>query len=194
MEFRYLLQEEMREALTVAQRIEDEFATIFGRGGNALLEPYRSDDADYVVVGLGSLTYQLHDVIDALREEGYKVGVLGVRLYRPFPDQAVAQALAGARGVIVIDKALSYGYEGALCTDIKAALYGQLQSEGAQQGGAPGDGAPADGADHSRAPFVRGLIAGIGGREVRTVDLTNTVRAVVTGAPLPAPEWIGIKL
>ena len=109
--------------MTVAQQTEDDFEEIFGRGGDALLEPYRCDDAEYIVVGLGSLTYQLRDVVETLRGEGLKLGVLGVRLYRPFPDEALAAALRHARGVFVIEKALSYGYEGALCSDVKAALY-----------------------------------------------------------------------
>jgi pyruvate/2-oxoacid:ferredoxin oxidoreductase alpha subunit len=175
MEIRYLLQEDLRGALTVAQQIEDKFKEVFGRGGDALLEPYRCDDADYIVVGLGSLTYQLHDVVDTLRGEGAKVGVLGVRLYRPFPDEALVEAVRQARGVIVIEKALSYGYEGALCSDVKAALY---------------DRASADGG----TPFVKGIIAGIGGREMRTPDLAATVRAAVAGAPQPDPNWIGLKL
>ena len=77
MEIRYLLQEDLRATLTIAQQIEDRFTEVFGRGGDALLEPYRCDDAEYVVVGLGSLTYQLHDVVDTLRGEGHRVGVLG---------------------------------------------------------------------------------------------------------------------
>jgi len=175
MEIRYLLQEDLRAALTVAQQTEDAFKEIFGRGGNALVEPYRCDDAEYIVVGLGSLTYQLRDVVEILRGEGLKLGVLGVRLYRPFPDQALTEALQHARGVIVIEKALSYGYEGALCSDIKAALYEHIQ-------------------DGSRAPFVKGMIAGIGGRDIRTPDLTATLRAAIAGAPEEGPDWIGIKL
>ena len=127
------------------------------------------------MVGLGSLTYQLHDVVDVLREEGHRVGVLGVRLYRPFPDQALAQALQEARGVIVIEKAVSYGYEGPLCSDLKAALYEHLE-------------------DKSRAPFVRGLVAGIGGRDIRTADLTTNLRAAITGTLDDSPDWIGLKL
>ncbi|HLA80187.1 MAG TPA: pyruvate ferredoxin oxidoreductase [Thermoleophilia bacterium] len=191
MEIRYLLQEDLRAALSVAQDIEDEFAQIFGRGGNALLEPYRCDDADYVVVGIGSLTYQLRDVVETLRAEGLKLGVLGVRLYRPFPDQALADALQHARGVFVIEKALSYGYEGALCSDVKAALYGQAA-----------DGRPGDGPGNDRLPYVKGLIAGIGGRDIRTADLTDILRAGITATPggrnagtlEKASDWIGIKL
>ena len=133
------------------------FKKLFGRGGDALLEPYRCDDAEHIVVGLGSLTYQLRDVVETLRAEGLKVGVLGVRLYRPFPDEAVAAGPAGARRVIVLEKAVSYGYEGALCSDVKAALYGA--------------------ATERAVPVVRGLIAGIGGRDIRTADLADTLRA-----------------
>ena len=179
MEIRYLLQEDLRGALAVAQQTEDRFKEVFGRGGDALLEPYRCDDAEYVVVGLGSLTYQLRDVVEALRGEGAKVGVLGVRLYRPFPDEAIAEALKDAVGVIVIEKALSYGYEGALVSDVKSALYGRPRG---------------DGGDKGAAPFVKGMIAGIGGRDIRTADLTATLRASIAGAPAEFPNWIGIKL
>jgi pyruvate/2-oxoacid:ferredoxin oxidoreductase alpha subunit len=183
MEIRYLLQEDLRAALTVAQKIEDKFKKVFGRGGDALLEPYRCDDAEYIVVGLGSLTYQLRDVVETLRGEGLKLGVLGVRLYRPFPDETLAEAVRHARGVFVIEKALSYGYEGALCSDVKAALYGQPRS------GDANTGASAD-----AAPAVRGLIAGIGGRDIRTADLTDTLRAAVDGTLQDGPVWIGNKL
>ena len=175
MEIRRLLQEDLRSVLTVAQETEDSFKDIFGRGGDALLEPYRCDDAEYIVVGLGSLTYQLRDVVEVLREEGHRVGVLGVRLYRPFPDQALARALQEARGVIVIEKAVSYGYEGPLCSDLKAALYEHLEDKG-------------------RAPFVTGLVAGIGGRDIKTADLTANLRATITGALDESPDWIGLKL
>jgi pyruvate/2-oxoacid:ferredoxin oxidoreductase alpha subunit len=174
MEIRYLLQEDLRAALSVAQETEDRFREIFGRGDDALLEPYRCDDAEHIVLGLGSLTYQLRDVVEALRGEGHKLGVLGVRLYRPFPEQALAEALRRAQQVIVIEKALSYGYEGALCSDVKAALYGQTDGE--------------------RRPIVRGMIAGIGGRDIRTADLIDALRRVVAGSSQEIPHWIGIKL
>ncbi|MCE5253681.1 MAG: pyruvate ferredoxin oxidoreductase [Actinomycetia bacterium] len=175
MEIRYLLQEDLRAALEVAQEIEDRFKEVFGRGGDALLEPYRCDDAEHIVVGLGSLTYQLRDVVEILRNEGHRVGVLGVRLYRPFPDEALAAALQHAAGVIVIEKAVSYGYEGALCSDLKAALLAHRT-------------------DGGRPPAVKGMIAGIGGRDIRTADLTDALRAHITGTPVEGPGWIGLKL
>ena len=174
MEIRYLLQEDLRNAVRVVEETDAAFQEIFGRGGVPLVEPYRCDDAEHVVVGMGSLSYQLRDVVETLRAEGHKVGVLGVRLYRPFPDAAVAAALQGARGVLVMEKALSYGYEGALCSDLKSALY---------------DHAP----DKSRAPFVKGLVAGIGGREIKTADLAAALRSGLAGS-IPEPNWIGIQL
>lgn len=175
MEIRYLLQEELRASLAVAAEAEKRFAEIFGRGGDPYIEPYRCDDADHIAVGLGSLTYQLRVSVDALRKEGIKVGVMGIRFYRPFPDAAIANALKGKKGVIVFEKALSYGYEGALTSDLKSALYEHL-------------------ADTGHLPLVQNFITGIGGREIRTDDLTKTLRAATQSRIAKEPTWIGLKL
>ena len=175
MEIRYLLHEEMRKTLTVALEAEKSFADIFGRSGDPYLEPYLCDDAEYVAVGLGSITYQLRVSVDALRKEGIKVGVMGVRFYRPFPDAAIANALKGRKGLIVFEKALSYGYEGALVSDLKSALYEHLAGTG-------------------DLPMVQNIIAGIGGRDIRTEDLTQTLRAAIKSRIAKDPLWIGLKL
>lgn len=175
MELRYLLHEEMRKALTVAAEAEKRFAAIFGRGGDPYIEPYLCDDAEYVAVGLGSLTYQLRVCVDALRKEGIKAGVMGVRFYRPFPDVALANALKGKKGVIVFEKALSYGYEGALVSDLKSALYENLAGTGT-------------------LPVVQNFIAGIGGRNILTGDLTHNLRTAIKGRVAQEPVWIGLDL
>jgi len=175
MEIRYLLHEEMRTALAVVAEAEERFAKIFGRSGDPYIEPYLCDDAQYVAVGLGSLTYQMRVAVDTLRKEGIKVGVMGVRFYRPFPDAAVANALKGKKGVIVYEKALSYGYEGALVSDLKSALYEHLAGTGA-------------------LPMVQNFIAGIGGRDIRTEDLTQTLRSATQSRVAKEPVWIGLKL
>jgi pyruvate ferredoxin oxidoreductase alpha subunit len=175
MEIRYLLHEEMRKTLTVALEAEKSFADIFGRSGDPYLEPYLCDDAEYVAVGLGSITYQLRVSVDALRKEGIKVGVMGVRFYRPFPDAAIASSLKGRKGLIVFEKALSYGYEGALVSDLKSALYEHLAGTG-------------------DLPMVQNFIAGIGGRDIRTEDLTQTLRAAIKSRIAKDPLWIGLKL
>jgi pyruvate/2-oxoacid:ferredoxin oxidoreductase alpha subunit len=175
MEIRYLLQEEMRTSLAVSAEAEKRFSDIFGRGGDPYVEPYLCDDAEYIAVGLGSLTYQLRVAVDTMRKEGVRVGVMGLRFYRPFPDQAVANALRGKKGVIVYEKALSYGYEGALASDVKAALYEHLGGTGT-------------------LPLVQNFIAGIGGREISTDDLTQSLRTATTSRVSKEPLWIGLKL
>jgi len=175
MEIRYLLQEELRTTLKAAAEAEERFAAIFGRGGDPYIEPYRCDDADFIAVGMGSLTYQLRVCVDELRKEGFKSGVMGVRFYRPFPDEAIAQALKGKKGVFVFEKALSYGYEGALMSDLKSALYEHLAGTGS-------------------LPQVQNFIAGIGGREIRTEDLTKIFKAAMQSRLSKEPLWIGLKL
>jgi pyruvate ferredoxin oxidoreductase alpha subunit len=175
MEIRYLLQEDLRGALSVAADAEKRFAAIFGRSENPYIESYLCDDAEFVAVGLGSITYQIRVSVDILRKEGIKIGVMGLRFYRPFPDEAIAAALKGKKGVIVVEKALSYGYEGALSSDLKAALYEHLGGTGA-------------------LPDCQNFIAGIGGREIRTDDLTQILRAGTRGRVAQEPVWIGLKL
>ena len=121
-----------------------------------ILKQYRCDDADFVAICLGSLSYHLRDVVDILREEGIPVGVMGLRLYRPFPDQAVRDALSGRKGVIVFEKALSYGNQGALYADIKSALY-----------------------TIDNRPTIHNYILGLGGREIKTHHLEIALRDIL---------------
>ena len=175
MEIRYLLQEDLRATLPLAAEAEKRFGDIFGRSGDPYIEPYRCEDAEYIAVGLGSLTYQLRVSVDELRKEGFRVGVMGVRFYRPFPDAAIAQSLKSKKGIIVFEKALSYGYEGALVSDLKSALYEHLSGTGS-------------------LPQVQNIIAGIGGRDIRTEELTKTLKSAIQGRTSKEPVWIGLKL
>jgi len=172
-EIRHNLHFDLRQTIGTVAEIDAQFKEAFGRGGCPHVELYCCDDADFIAVALGSLSYQLRDVVDMLREEGVRAGVCGIRLYRPFPDEAIVGALAKAKGVIVFEKALSYGNEGALCGDIKSALYRCDQR-----------------------PFVRNYIVGLGGRDIRTADLLAAFRATCTTTEFKsdAPEWIGLKL
>ena len=176
MEIRHLLHRDMLRAIPELERVDGRFQSIFGRGGNPYVEPYRLDDADYVAVALGSLSYQLHDVVDTLRQEGVKAGVMGVHLYRPFPDSIIAEKLEGRSGVMVFEKALSYGYQGALCSDIKSALYRHLTGR-------------------RQRPFVVNYILGLGGREIGTQDLIDALKAACSpeGGSGEETRWIGLK-
>jgi len=177
MEIRYLLHEDMQRAVDAMAGVEERFRKQFGRGGDPFYETYRCEDARFVAVAVGSLSYHLREVIDALRKDGIKAGVMSIHLYRPFPARAIAAGLASARGVVVFEKALSYGYEGPLCSDIKAALYPAAPSR-------------------KKAPFVRNCILGLGGREIKTRELYDAMKAACTDkAPLTdETTWIGLKI
>ncbi len=173
MEIRHMLHEDMRNSIQVLEETDSRFKEIFGRGGSPVVEGYRCEDASFIAVCLGSLSYHLRDVMDVLRGEGIKAGVLGVHLYRPFPDRHIVDALKGAEKVIVFEKALSYGSEGALCADIRSALYGRAER-----------------------PSVENYILGIGGREIKTADLCELLKvSCKTSEPvIDKTKWIGLKL
>ncbi len=172
-EIRHNLHQDLRGALEVYADIDAEYEKECGRGGTPFVEQYRCDDAECVAVAVGSLSYQLRDVIDILRLEGLRVGVMSVQMYRPFPDGAIVEALAGRKSVIVFEKALSYGNQGPLYADIKAALYSR------------GD-----------RPPMQNYILGLGGREIKTSQLLDALRQSCSAIEAidDTPRWIGLKL
>nr|HID58277.1 pyruvate ferredoxin oxidoreductase [Desulfobacterales bacterium] len=157
MELRYLLQEDLRKSIHTIAEVEERYSEVFNREGGAYLEEYRCRDASYIAVSMGSLSFQLRVAVDALREKGIRIGVAGVRLYRPFPDKAISNALSHANGIIVFEKGMSYGYMGPLASDIKSALYGNVNG-------------------NRKLPFVHNYILGLGGRNIRTRDLIDALR------------------
>ncbi len=121
-EVRYLVHLRQLQALDRIERIAERFAETFGRRSGGLITRYRSEDASVVVVALGSIVGTLKDVVDALRERGERVGVIGVTTFRPFPHAAIAEATGNAERVVVIEKALSPGVGGILSTDVAYAI------------------------------------------------------------------------
>jgi pyruvate ferredoxin oxidoreductase alpha subunit len=124
MEVRYLAHAKQTMALERIPQIAEEFAQRFGRRSGGLLSSYRCEDAETVVVALGSVVGTLQDAVDEMRDGGRKVGVLGIRSFRPFPLAAVRAALQGARRVVVLEKSFSVGLGGVLSTDVRLALSG----------------------------------------------------------------------
>ena len=88
------------------------------------MHPYRSADADVVVVAMGSVLGTIKDVIDTQRSSGYRIGAVGITSFRPFPIDAVRNALQHARQVVVVEKAISVGFGGVLSTDVAMTLSG----------------------------------------------------------------------
>jgi pyruvate ferredoxin oxidoreductase alpha subunit len=159
MEVRYLAHDTQLRALRRIPELAAEFAAAFGRPGGGLVRPYRLDGAETVVVALGSVLGTLQDTVDELREQGMPIGVLGLTTFRPFPVEAVRAALAGARRVVVLEKALAVGVGGIVTGDVRTALAGT-----------------------DREPYT--VIAGLGGRPITRASL----RALLTNATVDRLE------
>jgi pyruvate ferredoxin oxidoreductase alpha subunit len=121
-EVRYLAHVRQLQALDRIERVAEEFAELVGRDSGGLVSRYRSEDAEVVVVALGSVVGTLKDVVDVLRDRGERVGVIGVTTYRPFPFAALRDAIGAARRVVVIEKALSPGVGGIVSADVAMAI------------------------------------------------------------------------
>lgn len=124
-EVRYLAHIHHLASLPVIERVSQEFETIFGRKSGGLVSTYRMDDAELAVVALGSTIGTIKDVIDQMRDEGIKIGLVAPKSFRPFPAEQVRKALTGVKQVIVIDRALAVGIGGVLTDDIERSTRGE---------------------------------------------------------------------
>ncbi|MCK9230316.1 MAG: pyruvate ferredoxin oxidoreductase [Syntrophales bacterium] len=174
MEMRRKLQNSLERAKEVITEVNRDFGEQFGRDYGGLIWSYRTEDADVILAGMGSIAAETTLVADLLRNGGVKAGVVGIRSFRPFPREALALALKQARFIMVFEKCLSYGYEGGLTSDLKAALYGS-------------------GID---APIID-FIAGLGGRDVTTDDLleasTDALERYNAGDRANRTVWINCQ-
>ena len=142
MHFKQQQQEAMLNALEVIKKVNKNFKRAFGRSyGSGLLDLYKMDDADFAVVGMGTLCGTARVAIDRLRKQGKKVGLIRVRGLRPFPEQELQDAIKKLKAVAVIDRHISLGQEGPLFTDVRSAVY-------------------------CNDITINGYIAGLGGRDI----------------------------
>jgi pyruvate ferredoxin oxidoreductase alpha subunit len=109
-------------AVEIISEAEQRFASLFGRQYSGLVEAYRCDDADYILITLGSIFGLCSDMADELREEGVKTGVLRLRYIRPFPNKEIADIVRNARSIAVLEKDISFGNEGSVYTNVNSAL------------------------------------------------------------------------
>ena len=123
-EVRYLAHDRQLQALDLIPRVAAEYAAITGREAGGLVRPYRLDDAETAVIALGSVLGTIKDVVDERRERGELVGVLGITSFRPFPLEAVREALEGVKRFVVVEKAFSPGIGGIVDSHVRMALRG----------------------------------------------------------------------
>ncbi|MHB0869556.1 MAG: pyruvate ferredoxin oxidoreductase [Chloroflexota bacterium] len=141
-ETRFAIVQAMKRAEGVIEEIAGEFERSFGRRSGGLLQGYRMEDAELVLMATGSIMGLLKAVVDELRAKGQKVGALKLVSYRPFPVEALRKVLSGIPKVVVLEKAISLGGVGMLAADLRSALY------------------PVKG-----APEVSSFIVGLGGKD-----------------------------
>jgi len=151
-EVRYLMHAKQMQALDLIPEIAGEFSQAFGRSSGGLVRAYRSADAETVVVALGSVLGTIEDVVDELRDQGVKIGAVGITCFRPWPLEEVRAALAGARRVIVLEKAFAVGLGGIVGQNVRLA----------------GIGAP-----------VYDVVAGLGGRAITKRSLHALIADVL---------------
>jgi pyruvate ferredoxin oxidoreductase alpha subunit len=123
-EVRYLMHAKQMQALDLVPEIAADFKEAFGRDSGGLMRSYRADDAETVVVALGSVLGTIEDVVDELRDQGVKIGVVGIKCFRPYPLEEVREALSHARRVVVVEKAFAVGVGGIVGQNLRLALSG----------------------------------------------------------------------
>ncbi|MFH1753188.1 MAG: transketolase C-terminal domain-containing protein [Candidatus Omnitrophota bacterium] len=168
-ELRYKIQGAMREALSFIKEADDQFKELFGRG-YGLVEEYRTDGADTILVVSGSMSSTAKEVVDILRAEGEKIGLLRIRVFRPFPKDEVRRVARKAKRIGVIDRNISFGSEGIFFQEVKSAL-----------------------CNEERKIPVDGFIAGLGGRDVVVDDFKEIARTLKMSKKAEDIRWIGLK-
>ena len=178
MEIRRQTDEAMRRTSGVILEAYDEFKEEFGRGDpSPFIEEYMCEDAEIILVGMGTLAMPTRVAVRRLREAGKKVGFLRVKFFRPFATEEIQNALGGAKAVAVIDRDYSYGspsYGGVLFHELRSALY-----------------------PLNERPLMLNFIAGLGGREVMVRDINEMVetsqKAIDTGNIEQTTTWVAVR-
>jgi pyruvate ferredoxin oxidoreductase alpha subunit len=152
-EVRFLAHYKQTQALHLIPVFAAEFNKVFGRDSGGLLRAYRTGDADMLVVAMGSVCGTIKDTIDEMRDEGYRIGLVTIVSYRPFPTEELRKALAGAKDVIVVEKSISVGVGGPLANNVDMALR-----------------------NLPHAPRLHSAVAGLGGRPITRPSLHRLFR------------------
>ncbi len=168
MELRHRLQSDSLDALGEIELVSQAFATTFSRDWGGLIWGHLMDDAEHALVSMGTLASECTIAAESLRKEGLRVGVVGVRAYRPFPALALARRLSSIKSVTVFEKDISYGYGGALATDLKAGLF-----------------------DAGLAPHFSSRIGGLGGRDVRPEQIAQSASEAILGDA--TFQWLDVR-
>jgi pyruvate ferredoxin oxidoreductase alpha subunit len=156
-EHKYQQIEAMERVPTVVNEVFEDLEKISGRR-YSVVEPYKTDDADYVVIAIGSTAGTLKSAVDELRSHGMKVGSIKLRMFRPFPEEELIKLLEGKKAVAVMDRAVSFGSTGPVFSELRSAMM-----------------------EVEDAPRIVNYIYGLGGRDVPPEDIESAFRQLVAG-------------
>ena len=171
--FKYKEHRAMLNVREVVTEAEERFEKIFGRKYTGLVEKYKSNDADFVIITLGSVAGLVEQVVDELRAAGKKAGLLRIRYMRPFPDLEIVEALRNVKAAAVLEKDISFGAEGTVYTNVNSVL-------------------KKTGLDFPCSNYIGGL----GGKDISAAEIRGIFEALekaggVAGAGTPAGEGGG---
>jgi len=170
-ELRYKIEEAIQDSKRLINETGKEFGELFGRE-YGLVEKYKLDDAEIVLIASSTIASTARVAIDELQEEGKKVGLLRVRVFRPFPSEEIRELLVNRKKVAVIDRNISFGHGGIFAQEIKSALYNCKDK-----------------------PPIWGYITGIGGRDVTVEHIKEIVNDTIKSEkPEQDILWKGVKL
>lgn len=167
-EFHLLHHKAMLHVAEVVQEADEKFQKIFGRSHGGMVEGYRTEDAEYILITLGSITGLVREIADELRAQGIKAGVLKLRFVRPFPYKELVAYVKNAKAIGTLEKDISFGYEGTVYTNVNSALVREgilLKSYN--------------------------FIAGLGGRDVSADNIRECFQ-VLAECPEESVHWIGL--
>ncbi len=175
-EYRYALQKALENSIYIIKEVHDEFSKKFGRSyGDGIYKTVDTNNANTIIFAMGSVASQARIAIKKLRNEGLKVGLVSLKLFRPYPAEDLREFFKDKENIIVFDRDIGYGYEGVLSYELKAALYGL-----------------------KNRPNIKGFIVGLGGRDVKTEHIMSGIHkaldAFKKGIFTNKTDFLGLKL
>lgn len=163
MEFKKQQQDAMQNSISIIKKVHKDWQKKFKREyGNGLIELYKAEDAEHVIIVMGTACSTARKVVDDLRKQGKKVGLIKIKTYRPFPEEDIKKAAKNLKSIAVLDRDVSFGYDGALYTDIKAAL-------------------------KDSKVMISNFIAGLGGKDITYDTIMNAIKSSIKAE---VKEWL----
>lgn len=168
-EHKYQQAEALENSKRIIKQVDKEFYDLTGRK-YGFIEKYKTNDADHIIVALSSTCGTAKMTVDALRKKGKKVGLLKIRVVRPFPNEEISKALANAKSVAVLDRSTSYGNYSPIFTETRSALY-----------------------NLNKKPALYNFVYGIGGRNIGIDDIEKVFLDLIKGSISDRINYIGVR-